>query len=51
MDCIVFQNSLKKLGPSKSKNTGNAFLAIKIKPRILEIENLQSKLDVLKIFC
>ena len=42
--------ALKKLGPSKSKNSCNAHIAIKIKLLVLEIEKLFSKLDVLKIF-
>ena len=42
--------SLKKLGPSKSKITCDAFIATKFKPKILEIKKLFSKLGVLKVF-
>ena len=41
--------ALKKLDPSKSKNSCNAHIAIKIKLLVLEIEKLFCKLDVLKI--
>ena len=44
------QNTLQKLGPSKSKNSLNAYFAIKSCSRKLEIKKLLSKLNVLKIF-
>ena len=47
---VIFNFSLKKLGPSKSKNFCYANIDTKFKPYLLEIENLFSKLDALKIF-
>ena len=47
---VIFNFSLKKLGPSKSKIICHTNIDTKFKPYLLEIENLFSKLDALKIF-